>query len=252
VWAVVPAKGLGQAKSRLAPVLAAAERQRLMLRLLRGTMAALAGVPGLAGWFVVSRDVRILDLGRAAGGHPLREVEHRSTPRGSPSVSPSGDSAPWSPRDGALSTGERSDHLNAALRQARDAALARGATALLVVPGDLPLLDAGAVEALLARHHAGAREIVLAPAHDGRGTNALLLSPPAAVDLAFGGESAPRHVAAARAAGLRVVIHEAPEFALDLDTPADLDAVARLQGQWLGWDQADAAGPDRDGLAAAG
>src|SRR5947208_3814188 len=73
IWAVVPAKDLGQAKGRLTPVLTPLARERLMLRLLRGTMAALAGVPALTGWLVVSRDERLLALGVAAGGVAVRE-----------------------------------------------------------------------------------------------------------------------------------------------------------------------------------
>src|SRR5207245_486708 len=134
--------------------------------------------------------------------------------------------------------GEQGYDLNAALRQARDAVLARGATALLVVPGDLPLVTPEAIETLIATGRRRGGSVVVAPARDGRGTNALLLSPPDALDFSFGPDSAQRHIAAARANGLRgsrlrVAVHEAAEFALDLDTPSDLEAVARLQGQWL-------------------
>jgi len=170
-----------------------------MLGLLRGTMAALAGAPSLAGWLVVSRDARLLDLGS---------------------------------RFGAL---------------AQQVAVAHGAGALLVVPGDLPLVTAAAVEALLAARPPVGPSALLAPARDGRGTNALLLSPPGALEFAFGEDSAPRHRAAARSAGLPMALHEAAEFALDLDTPADLEAVARLQGQWMQWAE-DATPPRRPGL----
>lgn len=214
VWAVVPAKDLGQAKSRLAPLLSAGQREGLMLGLLRGTMAALAGAPSLAGWLVVSRDARLLDLGS---------------------------------RFGALAVREEGDDLNAALRQAQQVAVAHEAAALLVVPGDLPLVTAAAVEALLAARPLVGPSALLAPARDGRGTNALLLSPPGALEFAFGEDSAPRHRAAARAAGLPMALHEAAEFALDLDTPADLEAVARLQGQWMQWAE-DATPPRRPGL----
>ncbi len=204
VWAVIPAKDLGQAKSRLAPVLTPLEREHLMLGLLRGPMAALAAAPSLAGWFVVSPDPRLLALGQKAGARPLHEHVH---------------------------------DLNGALREARDAAMAQGADSLLIVPGDLPLVSADAIEALLAAALHLPRGVVLAPARDGRGTNALLVSPPDALEFTFGPDSALRHAEAARAAGLPLLLHEAAEFALDLDTPDDLDAVARLQGQWLTWEQ---------------
>ncbi|GAC1434882.1 MAG: 2-phospho-L-lactate guanylyltransferase [Chloroflexota bacterium] len=204
VWAVLPAKDLGQAKSRLAPLLTPREREQLMLRLLQGTIDALRAAPSLAGWLVVSPDTRLLALAQARGGHVLREE----------------------PRAGQFD-------LNAALRQARDAVVARGASAILILPGDLPLVRPEAIEALLAVALRTDSGVLLAPARDGRGTNALLLTPPDALEFSFGPDSAPRHAAAAQEAGLPLLLHQDAAFALDLDTPADLEAVARLQGQWL-------------------
>jgi len=55
----------------------------------------------------------------------------------------------------------------------------------------------------------------------GRGTNALLLSPPGLVMPAFGEDSRAAHRAAATAARARWLELDGP-LALDVDTPADL------------------------------
>jgi 2-phospho-L-lactate guanylyltransferase len=63
--------------------------------------------------------------------------------------------------------------------------------------------------------------VAIVPDRHGRGTNALLIAPPAAIDVCFGGDSALAHQAAARAIGATLVVLGGP-LALDLDTPDDL------------------------------
>ena len=55
----------------------------------------------------------------------------------------------------------------------------------------------------------------------GRGTNALLVSPPDAIAVAFGSGSRAAHLAAAEAAGATSVELDGP-LGLDVDTPDDL------------------------------
>jgi 2-phospho-L-lactate guanylyltransferase (CobY/MobA/RfbA family) len=55
----------------------------------------------------------------------------------------------------------------------------------------------------------------------GRGTNALYLAPPDAIDVRFGGDSHDAHVAAAIDAGIAVVELDGP-LSVDVDTPDDL------------------------------
>jgi 2-phospho-L-lactate guanylyltransferase len=199
--AVVPLQALAGAKSRLAAALMPAERAALTLRLLHGVLDALAA-PAVAERLVVSPDPRALAEARAAGAATLRQ---------------------------RLPT--RGDALNDALAEARDWATARGADALLVVLGDLPLLTAADVAALVALAGADAPTVVLAPDRHERGTNALLLRPPDAIPFAFGPDSLARHQAAATALGLPVRLYRAPGTALDLDTPEDLAALpARAAG----------------------
>ena len=100
-----------------------------------------------------------------------------------------------------------------------------GAWSVAVVLGDLPLLTAADVAALVALAGGDAPVVVLAPDRHERGTNALLLRPPDAIPFAFGPDSLARHRAAAAARGLPVRLYRAPGTALDLDTPEDLAAL---------------------------
>ena len=69
--------------------------------------------------------------------------------------------------------------------------------------------------------------VVLAPDRHGRGTNALLLAPPDAIEFGFGGDSRAAHAACAEETGARYVELDG-QLSLDLDTPDDLLLVESL------------------------
>jgi 2-phospho-L-lactate guanylyltransferase len=126
--------------------------------------------------------------------------------------------------------------LNPALTQAAHFAGDRGATGVLVLPADLPLLTAHDLETMLtyiAPHPQpfsprgrgvggeGQPRVVIAPCRRETGTNALLVRPTDLIPLAFGPDSFAAHCAAARAAGVEPVVYRSNTIALDLDTPED-------------------------------
>jgi 2-phospho-L-lactate guanylyltransferase len=131
---------------------------------------------------------------------------------------------------------QRAGDLNAAIRLGRADAAAGGATALLVLPGDLPLLAGAALDRLRDAADAamaagsGASLVTIVPADARSGTNALLLSPPDVIEPAFGPDSLRAHLEAARAVGASVQLVEDPSLGFDLDTPAELERLepARL------------------------
>ena len=63
----------------------------------------------------------------------------------------------------------------------------RGVDRLLVIPSDIPQVEATDIEAILAVD-AGALSVVMAPAHDG-GTNAMFRTPPTSIPSRFGPNS---------------------------------------------------------------
>ena len=205
-WAVVPIRGLESAKTRLGGDLDAEERTALVTELLRRTLAATRDARHITGTVVVTMDGAAAEIAR----------RHR-----------------------AVGLVERAPGLNGAIEAARSVAQARGATAVLVLPADLPAVAAPALDELIvaadhaaAEHAAAARGtsgiVALVPDRHGEGTNALLVSPPSAIAPAFGAASRARHAAAARAAGIPVVEVGGP-LSLDVDTADDLlDAEAAL------------------------
>jgi 2-phospho-L-lactate guanylyltransferase len=124
-------------------------------------------------------------------------------------------------RRGATLLVQESRGLNPALEEGRRRALGLGASTLLVLPADLPLLDAGDVLAVLQETGEGP-SAVISPDGARSGTNALLIQPPEVLPFAFGTDSFEAHLGAARQRGLDVRICERPHLAFDLDTAGDL------------------------------
>jgi 2-phospho-L-lactate guanylyltransferase len=191
IWAVVPVKDLQGAKQRLAEVLCAKKRQELFAAMLEDVLCALAASSGLAGILVVTRDPLGQHLAARYGARVLLEEENRGHTAAS-----------------SLGAGT--------LRQ-------EGAGGMVQVPADLPLLAPGDVQALL-RVHGQAPAVTLSPARDGRGTNAVVCSPPDLLPLRFGDDSFSAHMRRARSLGIEPKIVRRPALALDLDTPDDLFA----------------------------
>jgi 2-phospho-L-lactate guanylyltransferase len=214
IWAVIPAKSPHAAKTRLAPVLPLEERAALARRLLAGAVDTALRCPVLAGVIVVSAAEELRALAAGLGAHAYPDPETGDPETDNPE---SGNSASSGPQAGHV---QASDPLNAAIALGCAQAAARGATAALILPADLPLLSPDVIVDFV--DEAGDAAVALAPDRSGTGTNALLLRPPHALEPLFGPASFARHRAAARAHGLAVTTVHLPELAFDLDTPDDL------------------------------
>jgi 2-phospho-L-lactate guanylyltransferase len=191
-WALVPLRGLEDAKTRLGAELDPEERLELVIAMASRTLAATRDAAGIAGTVLVTADPAAAELAAAFGARTIVQ---------------------------------RLPGLNAALREARAVATELGATAVRVLPIDLPAVSPAALGELLADGldalEAGRPLVVVVPDRHARGTNALLVSPPMAIEPAFGEGSLAAHTAAAVAAGAVVRQHGGP-LTIDVDTAADL------------------------------
>ena len=194
MWAVLPIKDMEGAKQRLGSALGPAERRGLFRAMVEDVLAALAGADGLAGILVVTRDPEAAALAERHGARVLAEAENRGH--------------------------------TAAVAQAAALLAAEGAAGLIQIPGDVPLVTAAEIEAVLAAHgpaHGPAMTIV--PSRDKRGSNCVALTPADAVPLRFGDDSFFPHLAAARALGIEPKILPLAGLGLDIDTLDDLTAL---------------------------
>jgi len=189
VWALVPAKSFALGKSRLGPALAGDARAAFARSLFDHVLATLKASHAVDGVLVATNAPEVAAAARAHGAEVL-------------------DDAPGA-------TG-----LAAVVDDGLAALAARGARTAMVLMADLPHLTADDVRTLAAA--AAAHDVAIVRADDGCHTNALALSPPACLRSAFGrGDSFDAHVAAARAAGLRVAVVDNAGIAFDVDGPED-------------------------------
>ncbi len=191
LWAIVPVKPLHQGKSRLAGMLSPDERETLNLFLLRHTLDVLSSVELVHRLLVVSKDPQVLAVSREFHAVTLHAEDERL-------------------------------NLNLDLQKADLMAKWMGATDIFVLPADLPLITVWDVYQFIQTAQKP-KVMVIAPDRNRDGTNGLLFSPADGSQFAFGSGSFERHCSFASKAGYHIEIFESETFALDLDTPEDLN-----------------------------
>jgi len=192
MWGVLPVKNFENAKTRLSPVLSLAERRTLFRLMVEDVLAAMTAASRLAGVLVLTNEPGVAALARRYGarveGEPANEGQ-------SPAVM-------------------RAMHL---LEN-------EGVSAALQLPGDIPGLNPAEIDRMVEAHsQAGPKAVTIVRAHDGRGSNALAVSPPPLIRFHFGHDSFGPHLAEARTVGVEpLVLDGLPGIALDIDTVEDL------------------------------
>jgi 2-phospho-L-lactate guanylyltransferase len=193
---LVPVKNLENAKERLSPILGRAERRALAEAMLQDVLAAVAGVNHHTRVGVVTSDPFAMAL---AQRHNFTLI----------------------PDPANLSESD-------AIAHATERCLASGEDSTLVIPGDVPLVQSGDIEEVLAA--APAQGTVLVPGWDGRGSNAVFRRPANLFPLRFGNDSFPPHLRAAQATGQPCIVLRLPRIGLDVDNPAELAQLLAAEG----------------------
>ena len=116
-----------------------------------------------------------------------------------------------------------------AIEMATRVCVERGVDSTLVIPADIPLIEAWELEEILK--HAPDEGSVLVPAADGRGTNAAFRRPANLFPLRFGNDSFKPHHAAAQATGKPCIVLNFAGIALDVDNPEDLQQLISAPGE---------------------
>ncbi len=196
VHAIIPVKSFDQAKSRLAPLLRPAERAALARVMFEDVLTSLGKAEGLAQIIVVTEDAAVAAVAGASGA----------------TVVASG----------------AADGINVAINIGIAVVPGMTPRGIIIVPGDLPHIQADHIETLANRVAAGPA-VALVPASRDDGTNVLAFSPRDLMRPSFGKASILRHMASARGAGVEPDILRLDRLDLDLDVPSDLFDFMALQ-----------------------
>jgi len=189
LWAIIPVKPLRRGKSRLAKVISAEKRAELNQYLLEHTIQILSTIDEIENIMVISKDTEALALARDLGAKTVQEY-------GSPG-------------------------LNTALSRAVEIAKSYETCGILIVPADIPRLNAEDIKKILD-HREKPPVVVIVPDRKKEGTNVLFASPPDLIEFQYGNGSFEKHSQAALEAGARLEICELASLELDLDEPEDL------------------------------
>jgi 2-phospho-L-lactate guanylyltransferase len=196
---LIPVKNLSAAKQRLAAILDQPARTELAQTMLLDVVTALAGWTRRPTCALVTSDPYAVDLARQ---HDFEIIPDPANP------------------------GE-----TGAIEMATRLCVERGIDSTLVIPADIPLIQASELDQILA--HAPVEGSVLAPAADGRGTNAILRRPADLFPLRFGNDSFKPHLAAAQATGKPCIVLQLASIGVDVDNPEDLQQLLAHRGETL-------------------
>ncbi|SRR6056297_1995301 len=191
---IVPVKDTRQSKQRLGEHLGPADRQRLAHVMLEDVLEAIQPLRERAPCVLITVD----PFAEALAGHYGMRVITDGAHEG---------------HTGAVDGGRR--------RLAGE-----GWSAILTMPGDIPLVTTNEISAVIDAH-ARSAGFTIVPADDRKGSNAIACSPPLAVPLRFGADSFYPHLDAARRAGIEPRTVEHRGIATDVDTAEDVERLLR-------------------------
>src|SRR5579872_2028250 len=203
---LLPIKDLRNAKQRLSGVLTPDERFALAQAMLADTIRTVRGVKRAGRIFVITNYEPAMETAAEYGWEMLRE--------------------------------ERQISESASVDFASRLCAERRITSLLRLPLDLPLVQPGDIDELLATECAEPA-VVMVPSRDGTGTNAILRTPPTLFASHFGPNSFAKHTSEAEQARARIIIKRNERLEMDVDDESDLRALMRhdltntATGKWL-------------------
>ena len=188
-FVIVPVKDLSMAKERLSSLLPQQQRTELAYAMLEDVLKALKGSRLADRKFIVTLDKKAIEMANAIGIEVIPETEQN---------------------------GE-----SASVDYASRLSIDMGATSVLVIPGDAPLITSEDIDFVLDKEKDGP-SIVFVPARDEYGTNAILRKPPDAIPSMFGDDSFNKHKNLAEKKNIPYACYENPRIGLDIDRPEDL------------------------------
>jgi len=188
-FAVVPVKDLSKAKERLSSVMSQQDRTALAYAMLEDVLRALKGSKLIGRRFIVTMDRRAIKI---AASYEIEVIEETEQKGESHSVD-----------------------------YASRICMEKGAQSVLVIPGDAPLLTSEDIDSIVERERE-TPSVILVPARDDFGTNAILRKPPDAIPSRFGDDSFRKHKDEAKERGIHYDTYRNSRIALDIDRPEDI------------------------------
>ena len=188
-FAIVPVKRFENAKTRLSSMLDTDDRIHLSSLMLEDTLQILSVAPSLTQVLIVSADKRAEEIATRRGANFLRQ--------------------------------EKDKGVNSAVGLADSYCMKEAADATIVIPQDLPLLDAIYITKAYELAENESRCVVICPSLRYDGTNMLLRKPPSVIATFYDTDSYNMHVKAATKIGIPIKHLFSKNLMYDIDTLED-------------------------------
>jgi 2-phospho-L-lactate/phosphoenolpyruvate guanylyltransferase len=188
-FAIVPVKRFENAKTRLSSMLDTDDRIHLSSLMLEDTLQILSVAPSLTQVLIVSADKRAEEIATRRGANFLRQDKDKG--------------------------------VNSAVGLADSYCMKEAADATIVIPQDLPLLDAIDITKAYELAENESRCVVICPSLRYDGTNMLLRKPPSVVATFYDTDSYNMHVKAATKIGIPIKHLFSKNLMYDIDTLED-------------------------------
>jgi 2-phospho-L-lactate guanylyltransferase len=187
VFVIIPVKRLDNAKSRLSSLLTDDERKQFCLKMLEDVLRTVKSTKRAHETVVVSKDSTVSKIAKNFDATYLKE---------------------------------RTMGLNKTVSEAVDWCVEMGAISVLVLPADVPLVAPMDLNRIFTLGETAS--MVISPSRNGKGTNALLLTPPNVSQTFYGPRSFQRHIKEASKLKISFRRYRSPRIALDIDTVEDI------------------------------
>ena len=196
VFVIIPVKRLDNAKSRLSSILTDDERKHFCLKMLEDVLETVNSTKHPHETVVISKDPTVSKIAKNF------EVAYLK---------------------------ERKTGLNKAVSEAVDWCVEMGAASVLVLPADIPSVMPTELERIFTLEEKAS--MVISSSRNGKGTNALLLTPPNVSPTFYGPHSFQRHIKEAKKLKISCRRYRSPGLALDIDTIEDLTYFVSLRAK---------------------
>ena len=196
VFVIIPVKRLENAKSRLSSLLTDDERKQFCIKMLEDVLRTVKSTKRAHETAVVSKDPMASEIAKNFGVAYLKE---------------------------------RKTGLNKTVFEAVNWCVERGAMSVLVLPADIPLVVPTDLNRMFTLGEKAS--MVISPSRNGKGTNALLLTPPDVSPTFYGPRSFQRHIKEASKLKISFRRYRSPRIALDIDTVEDLTYFISLKAK---------------------
>ena len=192
---IVPFKNYKSAKSRMRKDLSDEETEKIVENMLRHVLTEVSKSQMSDASFLITKDEEAISLAKQIGVETIEEKEQINE--------------------------------STSVDLATKILIRRGATSVLRIPGDLPLLTYNDID-IVFRESIETNSCILVPSKSGKGTNAILRRPPDIIKSCFGEDSLRKHKKEFDKKQVQYKIIKNKNIELDLDCLEDLQEFKNL------------------------